>query len=609
MEVKNSPLHKLVPWWLKPVSALMLSGCATAMTPPGLESTPRTVPNPASASAAQAARDKTEDGGNEVTRALGDKPRESVRKAFDDQRKPAGQPAIPRKSASTKNPKRSTAGTIQLASLETEALDDPIGSEREGSRSTLSERLKIPQTLPGADAPPLVLPPYDADRPNQRAVAIEDLFPGLSRVSSDMHADVEPGQPALTLNDLEQTALANNPTIAQAIGDIEAAMGAAVQAGAYPNPEVGYEADTVGSGGTRNYQGLFFTQEIVTADKLDLARSIANVDFMNKQLALRKARADLLRLVRSNYYAVLVARENLRYSEALAQFTNEVYRVQVEQLKGGQAAAYEPMQLRALAVQSRGAFAQARNRYASAWKQLAASLGDPNMAAVPLEGEGARVGLPVDYETSLDYMLSNHTDILQARNLEFQARLGVRLAEVTPIPNVKVYSAVQKDFTTPPVTRTTYNLQIGVPVPIFNQNRGGIQKSRGDLVRAAEELGRVRVTLSAQLADAFERYENNRILMAYYRDQILPDQARVYRGVYERHQQESDQVGFGDVIVAQQNLLASIGNLIIAMNGQWTAYSDIATLLQLEDLNQMPYAAPSEIPLAPLDPETELPPP
>ena len=97
--------------------------------------------------------------------------------------------------------------------------------------------------------------------------------------------------------------------------------------------------------------------------------------------------------------------------------------------------------------------------------------------------------------------------------------------------------------------------------------------------------------------------------MAYYRDQILPDQARVYRGVYERHQQESDQVGFGDVIVAQQNLLASIGNLIVAMNGQWTAYSDIATLLQLEDLNQMPYAAPTEIPLAPLDPETELPPP
>ena len=26
-----------------------------------------------------------------------------------------------------------------------------------------------------------------------------------------------------------------------------------------------------------------------------------------------------------------------------------------------------------------------------------------------------------------------------------------------------------------------------------------------------------------KLADAFERYENNRVLLGYYRDQILPD--------------------------------------------------------------------------------------
>ena len=576
------------------------------MTPPGLEpGAAATAPDPKSS----LSRGRDETAPEKQSVLLGDKPRDTVRKALDDQRtnSPTRQPDPKIPTSAAKKPRRKPDSAIQLASAEVEAPPAAIGSDRDLAGSTLSERLKIPRALPGADAAPLVLPPVDADRPNQRADAIEELFPGLSRVASDMHADVEPGQPTLTLNDLEQTALANNPHIAQAIGDIESAMGAAVQAGAYPNPEIGYEADTVGSGGTRNYQGLFFTQEIVTADKLDLARSIANVDFMNKQLALRKARADLLRQVRNNYYAVLVARENLRYSEALAQFTNEVYRVQVEQLKGGQAAAYEPMQLRALAVQSRGAFAQARNRYASAWKQLAASLGDPNMAAVPLEGYGARVGLPVDYESSLDFMLSNHTDVLTARNLEFQARVGVRLAEVQPIPNVTVYSAIQKDFTTPPVTRTTYNLQIGVPVPIFNQNRGGIQKARGDLVRAAEELGRVRVTLSAQLADAFERYENNRILMAYYRDQILPDQARVYRGVYERHQQESDQVGFGDVIVAQQNLLASIGNLIVAMNGQWTAFADIANLLQLEDLNQVPYAAPEELPAA-LEEDIEAPP-
>ncbi len=493
------------------------------------------------------------------------------------------------------------AGAIQLVSYD----DDPVSETRSSTakaRSTLSDRLRIPEELPGADAPPLTLAPSDPSHPEDKGLAIDTLFPGLPRLASEIRTEGAPELVHLTLTDLEQMALNNNPLITQAAADIEAAMGGAVQAGAYPNPTVGYEADTVGSSGTRNYQGMYFIQDIVTAGKLDLARSIANVDLMNKQLALRKARAELLQKVRNGYYVMLVARENLKYSEAIVVLTNEVFRVQVEQLKGGQAAAYEPMQLRALAVQARGAFQGAKLRYVSAWKQLATLLGDANMPTPILDGVGAQVNLPIDYEASLAYLLSTHTDVLTARNLEFRARLNVRLAEVTPVPDVKVYSAIQRDFTTPPIGRTTYNLQIGVPVPVFNQNRGGIQKARGELVRAAEQLGTARLELASQLADAFERHEYNRILMQYYHDQILPDQARVYRGVYERHQQAGgvgEQVAFVDIIVAQQNLVASITSYIAAMNGQWGAYADLTGLLQLEDLNLLPLATPSAPPPAP----------
>ncbi|MGQ0637422.1 MAG: TolC family protein, partial [Planctomycetaceae bacterium] len=475
-------------------------------------------------------------------------------------------------------------------------------------RSTLSERLKSPAELPGADAPPLELPSMESE---ERGSAIDALFPGLPPLVAEFRVEGAADQPQLTLADLERLALDNNPTIVQASADIEAAAGAAIQAGAYPNPVVGYEADTVGSAGTRNYQGVFIEQEIKTAGKLDLARSIATVDLMNKQLGLRKSRADLLRKVRSNYFAALVARENLRYSTALVRFTNEVYRVQVEQLKGGQAAAYEPMQLRALAVQARGAFAQARNRYVSAWKQLAAALGEPDLPATALAGRVDLPYHPVDFEAAISHMLTYNSDMLAARNLEFQKRLELRLAEVIPIPNINLYTAIQKDFTTPPVSRTTYNVQLGVPVPIFNRNRGGIQQARGELVRASEEMNRVRLDLTAQLADAFERYETNRTLLEYYRDRILPDFARVYRGVYERHQQESDQVVFGDIIVAQQFLQTSIATYVVAMNAQWTAYADITALLQLEDLSQLPLAesGPSAVGLEPLVlPPVDVPP-
>src|SRR5207244_1286920 len=110
--------------------------------------------------------------------------------------------------------------------------------------------------------------------------------------------------------------------------------------------------------------------------KLQLAREVAEGDLHNAEIALHKAQADLLAQVRSNYFAVLVAQENMKVSLALARFTDEIYNQQVELVKGAQAAAYEPYQLRVLVFQSRANLVQARNRYLSAWKQLAASIGE-----------------------------------------------------------------------------------------------------------------------------------------------------------------------------------------------------------------------------------------
>src|SRR5262249_22320295 len=103
---------------------------------------------------------------------------------------------------------------------------------------------------------------------------------------------------------------------------------------------------------------------------------------------------------------------------------------------------------------------------------------------------------------------------------------------------------------------------------------------------ATEEAHRVRSDLSSRLAEAFERYENNRVLLGYYSQYILPDQVRAYRGVYERHQQEPDKVGFADVVSAQQTLAAVVSAYVTTLGATWTAVTDVANLLQTNDLFQ-----------------------
>src|SRR5262249_40058129 len=162
----------------------------------------------------------------------------------------------------------------------------------------------------------------------------------------------------------------------------------------------------------------------------------------------------------------------------------------------------------------RATLLQAQVRYLTAWKQLAATLGDSDMPLTEVAGD-AEMAIPRFHrDLALAYILSRHTDVQTARNTQQKARYDLHLAQITPIPDVDVRLAVQKDYTTPPFS-IVHSVQVGVPIPVWDQNQGNIQQAQGALLRATEEEHRVHSDLSSRFAEAFERYENNRLLVEY----------------------------------------------------------------------------------------------
>jgi len=442
--------------------------------------------------------------------------------------------------------------------------------------------LVIPQGIPGSDAPPIQLPTAKSERKR----ALNKLYPPLPPLPEDLKALPGPNGRPLSLSDLQSLAAANNPSIKNAAAGVEAARGAMIQAGAYPNPNVFWEADTVGTGGA-GYQGGGFDQPIKGANKIKLARAAAAMDLRNAELAYRRAVSDLATQVRSTYFAVLVALENVKVNRALAGFTDRVYRVQVDVVRGGPAAPYEPMQLRPLALQARLNLIQARNQYIASWKQLAAALGLPNMPPTELAG---RVDIPVPvfhYEEVLARVLSQHTDILTAQNSLQKARYLLELAQVTPFPDFDINVLIQKDYTTPP-HYLVYSGRLTLPVPVWDQNKGAILQARNLLIQAAQAPTQSQLQLTNTLADAFNRYTTARQQVQVTLQQIK-DQVRVYRGVYERYWRAPPpgEVTFGDVVTAQQTLAGYISAYITALGLQWTAVVDVANVLQTEDLFQV----------------------
>lgn len=482
------------------------------------------------------------------------------------------------------------------------ATDSPSGSSEESEphvdnlRQTaaqqgkvvpkLSDRLAVPQALPGANVPAIKLPDRNTTTKADFDEAVRKYFPPLPSIGSDPPIMPGPDGHPLSLADMQKLARSNSPLLRQAAADVAAAKGAAVQAGAYPNPTVGVESATPSLTGGPTY-GVFVGQTIKTMGKLKLAQAAAVMDLENAQLAYQRAETDLTASVRSGYFAVLVAQEAMAANRALVKLTDEVYKVNVDQVGGGEAAPYEPMQVAVFAAQARQGLIQARNSYTLAWKNLAATLGIRGMPPTQLQGRLDILVPHYEYDQVLAHVLTKHTDVATAVITEQKARYNLRLAEVTAVPDVSVQTTVINDNSLGVSNRLVAGVQASVPVPVWDRNLGAIRQARGALMRAVEEQHRVRDQLTARVADAFRRYDENRDLLELYRVDILPKQVQAFRAAVIRHYGgEIGRVAYTDLIASEQNLVSVIGPYLAVLGAQWQAVVDVANLLQTEDLFQ-----------------------
>jgi cobalt-zinc-cadmium efflux system outer membrane protein len=451
--------------------------------------------------------------------------------------------------------------------------------------------LKIPAEVPGSEARRIELPKDEAAKQRE----IERLYPELPPLPAGPVPQSGPGGRPYTLSDLQQMAAANSPQLRQAASDVEAARGNLIQAQAYPNPTVSYQFTPSNNGSTPGGDGIGVDQTIKTGGKLALQRASAEMDLHNAELALRRARSDLATAVRNAYFAVLVAKETVRVTRALAHFTDQVYRIQEGMLSAGQAAAYEPAALRAQAYVARLGYKQAIQTYTYSWKELVAAI---NLRQLPLAEVAGRVDSTIpyyDYDALLAYIVRNHTDVLTARNGIEKARYNLKLAQVTPVPDVDVSMVLFKDFSLAP-HQYCPTLSLGVPLPVWDRNKGATIAAEAALVRAAEEPHRVELSLTNTLATAYASYKSNLDALEYYRRYILPDQVRYYRGTYERREIDPN-ASFGDVVAAQQTLYTDVTTYLSTLGSLWTSVTSVADLIQTDDLFE--FARPQAVPPLP----------
>src|SRR6266851_3914508 len=418
------------------------------------------------------------------------------------------------------------ADATRLASADATlpAGDDrqPSAGDDQQSPDKKKPRLpSIPPEVPGSETPLL--------SPKVTPEELQRIYPKLAPLAAAPVALPGPNGKPYTLSTLQQVATANSAQLHQAAYDVVSARGNFEKARAYKNPTVGWNVTPSNDGSTAGAQGPFFDQTISTGGKLKLAGAAAEMDLANAELALRRARSDLATQVRNAYFALLVAKETMRVNQAFARFTDDIYRLFIEgHLEVGTVATHEPAALRAQAYSARLAYQQSIQAYIYAWNGLVAAIG---LRHLPLTEVTGRVDAFIpyfEYDKVLSHVLRNHTDVLTAANGIDKARYNLKLAQVTPVPDVDFNVSLLKEYSLPP-KQFVHTVTVGFPFPIWDRNRGGIISAQGALGRALEEPHRVEENLTTTLATAYAGYVQNLDALEYYRRYILPDQVTYYR--------------------------------------------------------------------------------
>jgi cobalt-zinc-cadmium efflux system outer membrane protein len=401
-----------------------------------------------------------------------------------------------------------------------------------------------------------------------------------------VQAQATPSVPApaggITLADLEQMALQGNPTLSQAAAQIEAARGRAVQAGLYPNPTVGYEAERIGAAGSAGeMQGAFIDQTIVTANKLQLSRAryVHEVSQMEAQALAQQYR--VLNGVRIRFYQLLALQRLLDVRAELVNVAEDAVTTTDQLINVGAASRADLLQARIEARQERVTLENTRALYLSAWQQLAAFVGHPFLPGQRLQGDLEAAVIVPDLCTTLDHLLGASPELQAARAAVGRDQVALQRERVEPIPNIQVRVSNGYDFET---RNEVTSVQAGVRLPLFDKNQGNIRAAQAQLAYAQAEVGRVELSLRLRLSRAYTHYRTAHAVVQMYRDENLPEARQAYELYLESFRNR--RAAWPQVLVAQRTYFQLSVDYVQALEQLRRAEVTILGLLLVDGLDE-----------------------
>jgi outer membrane protein, heavy metal efflux system len=306
----------------------------------------------------------------------------------------------------------------------------------------------------------------------------------------------------LTLDTAERLALQRNETVLAAQARVGVAHGEQRQARAIANPNAEFEA--VNAGGLAGGYRAALTQELEIAGQRGLRAGAAAAQLS----ATEYLRVDAVRAVRRDVHAAFfrtaAARRRVVVMEQMIRLQNDLLGAVRIQLVEGEISALEANLAEVEFGRFRAQLLTTRRLASAAEHDLRTLLALPPhqpITVIATAGPGSSPALPRD--SMIARALAARPDLASLRASVTAAERMASLASRSQIPNPTIGILAEREDGT---GRALLGFVVGMPVPLWNRNRGATAARRADVTRARVELTAAETRVRNDVASAASAY-------------------------------------------------------------------------------------------------------
>lgn len=406
--------------------------------------------------------------------------------------------------------------------------------------------------------------------------------------SSSAEPGTESPRPSgeLSLADVLSLAVAHHPRLGAYSADVRAAEARAIQAGRWPNPELGVELENIaGSGQFSGIDAAETTLSLAQTFPLggDIARrrELAEIRTQHADWEYEAARLAVLLEATQRFVNAVAADRRIELAQRELELTQATQRLTLQRVEAGEASPVERTRVIVPVITAEIALQRARRERESAYRRVAMTWGGREVTF-----EGVRAQLeeldPLPTPQRLVRLINDNPQVAQWATRISDHLAEQRLAEAEAVPDLTGRVGVKHHNEDDDVALV---VGIALPLPVFDRRQGDILAARWGATAARKRQRDAELRLESMLSASYADLAGAHDEVVALRDKALPAATDALQATQQAF--EEGELPFIDVLDAQRTLFELQTRYVDALVAYHTAAAEIESLIgrRLTELN------------------------